>query len=162
MIQPTTLLLGEKANELLHELARENGLASKYFFTKLIVREARSEATMLTADKLAKRLKLIDEVEDELVGLINNPPKVLVADVEYSTNPKSIYAKVWDTHKRLAKKGKTPEEIHDYCIKRYGIDYDIKETPTKSPKRNPDWVGGGASAEKIKKARKISVEMKDE
>ena len=75
MLKPTTLYLGEKANQLLKELAEENSMASKFFFTKIIIREARAEATGLTADKLKARLKLIDEVNDELVDLINNPPK---------------------------------------------------------------------------------------
>lgn len=161
MIKPTTLFIGDKAHKLMKELSAENGMASKYFFTKMLIREARSEATMLTADKLKARLKLIDEVNDELVELINNPPKAQLADRDFSTNPKSIYAKVWDAHRRLARKGLSAEEIHEYCLDRYGMDYDIKETPTKSPKRNPDWVGGGAAAEKIKTARKISVEIKD-
>ena len=38
----------------------------------------------------------------------------------------------------------------------FNIDYDIKDTPTKSPKRNPDWVGGGAVANKIKEAKETS------
>lgn len=156
MIKPTTLLIGEKANELLKKLAEENGLASRFFYTKLIVREARAEATTLTADKLKERLKLIDEVNDELVEIINNPPKEMLADWDYSTNPKSIYMRVWDAHRRLAKKGCSEEEIHSYCLERYGLDYPIKATPTKSPKRNPEWVGGGASAEKIKKAKEAS------
>lgn len=156
MIKPTTLLIGEKANELLKKLAEENGLASRFFYTKLIVREARAEATTLTADKLKERLKLIDEVNDELVEIINNPPKEMLADWDYSTNPKSIYMRVWDAHRRLAKKGYSEEEIHSYCLERYGLDYPIKATPTKSPKRNPEWVGGGASAEKIKKAKEAS------
>lgn len=156
MLKPTTLYLGEKANRLLKELANENGLASRFFFTKIIIREARAEATTLTADKLKERLQLIDEVNDELVDLINNPPKTMLADKDFSTNPKSIYAKVWDAHRRLARRGMSKEEIHDYCLTRYGIDYDIKDTPTKSPKRNPDWVGGGAVASKIKEAKETS------
>ena len=39
MLKPTTLMLGEKANELLKQLAGENGIASRYFFTKIIIRE---------------------------------------------------------------------------------------------------------------------------
>lgn len=162
-IKPTTLMLGEKANQLLHEMARENGLAARYFFTKIIIREARSEATMLTADKLAERLKLIDEVNDELVELINNPPKTAIADRETSTEPKKIYAKIWDTHKRLERKGWTAEQIHNYCISMYGMDRDIKKTPTKNPKRNPEWCGGGKVAAKIKQARENSrkIEVQD-
>lgn len=156
MIQPTTLILGEKANKLLKELASENGMASRFFFTKIIIREARAEATTLTADKLKERLALIDEVNDELVDLINNPPKTLLADKDFSTNPKSIYNKIWDTHRRLARKGMSAGEIHEYCLDRYGMDFNIKETPTKNPKRNPDWVGGGAVAQKIKTARENS------
>lgn len=161
MIKPTTILLGEKANELLHKLANENGMASKYYFTKMIVREARAEAATLTADKLKERLKLIDEVNDELVDIINNPPKEAMADRDYSLKPKSIYMKVWSTHRRLGKKGFSEEYIHDYCIERYGLDYNIKPTPSRTPKNNPEWVGGGAVAEKIKQAKKISVEIKD-
>lgn len=162
MIQPTTLYLGEKANKLLKMLAEENQIASRYFFTKIIIREARAEATALTADKLKERLKLIDEVNDELVDLINNPPKYQLADRDYSTDPKRIYQRVWEAHRRLKAQGKSDADIHDYCITQYGLDFDINETPTKSPKRNPDWVGGGKVAEKIKKAkeasRKIEVE----
>lgn len=162
MIKPTTLFIGDKAHRLMKELAAENGMASKYFFTKMLIREAKSEATMLTADRLRERLKLIDEVNDELVELINNPPKTQLADRDFSKRPKSIYAKVWAAHKRLAKMGASEGEIHEYCLDRYGMDFDIMETPTKSPKKNPDWVGGGAVAEKIKKAKQISVELKDE
>lgn len=159
MIKPTTLMLGEKANKLLKLLSADNGMASKYFFTKIIIREARAEATALTADKLKERLKLIDEVEDELVDIINNPPKELVADWDYSMNPKSIYMRVWSAHKRLEKKGWSEEDIHAYCVENYGRDYNIKSTPTKTPKSNPDWVGGGASAQKIKTAVEVSKKI---
>lgn len=159
MIKPTTLMLGEKANKLLKLLSADNGMASKYFFTKIIVREARAEATALTADKLKERIKLIDEVEDELVDIINNPPKELVADWDYSMNPKSIYMRVWSAHKRLEKKGWSEEDIHAYCVENYGRDYNIKSTPTKTPKSNPDWVGGGASAQKIKTAVEVSKKI---
>ena len=145
-LQPTTIMLSKSANELLKKLAEENGMVSRYFFTKIIVREARAEATALSADKLKERLALINRVEDELVDLINNPPKVAVADKDLSTRPKSIYMRVWDTHKRLEKKGWSKEAIREYCLARYGMDYDIKPTPSKSPKKNPDWVGGGARA----------------
>lgn len=159
MIKPTTTIIGEKANRLLKELSAENGLASKFFFTKIIIREARAEATALTGDKLKERLQLIDEVNDELVELINNPPKDQLADRDYSTNPKSIYMKIWATHKRLAEKGMTEGEIHDYCLDNYGMDFKIKTTPTKSPKRNPDWVGGGRVAQKIKNAKEVSKKI---
>ena len=162
MIKPTTLYLGEKANQLLKELAEENQMSPKFFFTKIIIREARAEATGLTADKLKARLQLIDEVNDELVDLINNPPKAQLAEREYSTEPKKIYAKIWEAHRRLGKQGYSEEAIHNYCLDMYGMDIKIRKTPTKSPKRNPDWVGGGPVAEKIKKAketsRKIEVE----
>lgn len=159
MIKPTTLMLGEKANKLLKLLSADNGMASKYFFTKIIVREARAEATALTADKLKERLKLIDEVEDELVDIINNPPKELVADWDYSMNPKSIYMRVWSAHKRLEKKGWSEEDIHAYCVENYGRDYNIKSTPTKTPKSNPDWVGGGVVAFKLKQAKEVSKKI---
>lgn len=158
MIKPTTIMLGEKANQLLKALAEENGMLSRYFFTKLIVREARAEATTLSAERLKTRLQLINEVEDELVDIINNPPKEMILDWDYSMNPKSIYMRVWKAHKRLAEQGKTEEEIHEYCIRRYGRDYPVKATPSKSPKTNPEWVGGGVKAEKIKNARKITVQ----
>lgn len=162
MLKPTTLYLGEKANKLLKKLAEENQIASRYFFTKIIIREARAEATTLTADKLKERLQLIDEVNDELVELINNPPKYQLADRDYSTDPKRIYQKVWEAHRRLKKRGFSDADIHDYCIAQYGLDYDISKTPTKNPKRNPDWVGGGKVAEKIKKAKETSrkIEVK--
>lgn len=162
MLKPTTLLIGEKANKLLKCLAMENSMASKYFYTKLIVREARAEATALTADRLKERLRLIDEVEDELVDIINNPPKEVIADWDYSSNPKSIYMKVWSAHKRLAQRGWSAEDIHNYCVDRYGMDYDIKDTPTKTPKNNKEWVGGGVVAQKIKKAKEVSkhIEVK--
>lgn len=162
MIKPTTLLLGEKANQLLKELAAENGLALRYFFTKIIIREARSEATTLTADRLAARLKLIDEVNDELVDLINNPPKEQMSDRLYSTEPKKMYAKIWVAHKRLAERGMSEKEIHDYCLSRYGMDYKIKPTPSKNPKKNPEWTGGGPVAEKIKKAKETSRKIEIE
>lgn len=159
MLKPTTLYLGEKANQLLKELAEENNMSPKFFFTKIIIREARAEATGLTADKLKERLELIDEVNDELVDLINNPPKAQLAEREYSTEPKKIYAKIWEAHRRLKKQGYTEEAIHNYCLDMYGMDLKIKKTPTKSPKRNPDWVGGGPVAEKIKKAQETSKKI---
>lgn len=162
MLKPTTLYLGEKANKLLKEMSAENGLTSKFFFTKIIIREARAEATGLAGDKLKERLRLIEDVNDELVDIINNPPKGQLADRDFSMKPKSIYMKIWATHKRLAERGLSEEEIHNYCLDNYGMDFKIKNTPTKSPKRNPEWVGGGVKAEKIKKAkeesRKIEVE----
>lgn len=160
MIKPTTLFLGEKANELLHALARENGMASRFFFTKIIVREARTEATMLASDKLKERLRLIDDVNDELNQLIANPPKEQLADRECSTNPKRIYQKIWEAHRRLKKRGLSEEEIHDYCIGRYGMDVNINKTPSKNPKRNPDWVGGGKVSQKIKEARETSKRLR--
>lgn len=162
MLKPTTLMLGEKANKLLKQLSADNGMASKYFFTKIIVREARAEATTLTADKLKARLQLIAEVEDELVDIINNPPKELIADWDYSMNPKSIYMRVWSAHRRLEQRGWSAEDIHAYCIEHYGRDYKIKSTPQKTPKKNPEWVGGGAVAQKTKDANKVSrkIEVK--
>lgn len=161
MIQPTTLLLGAKASELYHKLAEENGVSRKYFFTQMIIREARSEATMLTADRLKERLALIDEVNNELIDLINNPPKAQLADREYSTNPKSIYARVWGAHRRLKARGWGEERIHSYCLERYGMDYNISKTPTKSPKRNPEWTGGGKMAGKLKEKRRLKIEVEN-
>lgn len=162
MIKATTLFLGDKANELFKKLAAENGMNSRYFFTKLIVREARAEAAALDADRLKERLKLIDEVNDELTDLITNPPKEVISDWDYSMAPKSIYMRVWAAHKRLATQGKSEEEIHNYCIEKYGRDYNIKSTPTKNPKRNPNWVGGGVVSQKIKGAQEVSrkIEVK--
>lgn len=156
MLKPTTLYLGERAKQLLKELARENGMSTKYFFTKIILREARNEAASLSAEKLKRRLVLIDEVNDELMDYIKNPPKTQIDNREYSTNPRAVYMKVWKAHERLGIKGWSEEEIHDYCMEMYGIDYPVKRTPTKSPKRNPDWVGGGAYAKKIKEAKEAS------
>ena len=73
-----------------------------------------------------------------------------------STEPKKVYAKIWEAHRRLGKQGYTEQAIHNYCLDRYGMDLNINRTPTKSPKRNPDWVGGGKVAEKIKKAKETS------
>lgn len=160
MTRQTTLCLGEKATRLFEELAQENEMATRYFFTKIIIREARAEATMLTADRLKERLKLIDEVNDELVDLINNPPKYQLATHEYSTDPKRVYQRVWEAHRRLKKRGWRDADIHDYCLTQYGLDYDISKTPTKNPKRNPDWVGGGKVAEKIRKAKEESEKLK--
>ena len=162
MIQPTTLFIGAKANELYHKLAGENGVASKYFFTQMLIREARSEATMLTADRLKERLALIDEVNNELVDIINNPPKEQLTDRDFSTRPKAIYAKVWEAHRRLSTRGWGEDKIHGYCLDRYGMDLKISKTPTKSPKSNPDWVGGGRVAQKIKQAKEVSrkIEVK--
>lgn len=160
-LKPTTLFLGAKAKQLLTELARENGMSPKYFFTKIILREARGEAVSLSAGKLKKRLVLIDEVNDELMEFIKNPPKSEIDNREYSTRPKAVYMKVWKAHERLERKGWSAEEIHEYCIEMYGIDYPVKRTPTKSPKRNPDWVGGGTYAKKIKEAKKVSEELSD-
>lgn len=162
-IQPTTIVLGTKANRLLKELAAENGMAPRFFFTKMIIREARSEATMLESDKLKERLALIDEVNDELVDLINHPPKEQLWERNTSLKPKSVYMKVWATHRRMKANGFSDEEIHSYCLDTYGIDFKIKSTPTKSPKRNPEWVGGGKVAAKIKEARENSrkIEVQD-
>lgn len=151
-VKPTTQVIGVKANQLLHELAVENGVASRYFLTQVLLREARSEATMLDGERLKARLQLINEVNDELVDLINNPPQGDVFDWEYSNNPRSIYMKVWQAHKRMASRGVDEKQIHEYCIKRYGLDFPVKATPQKTPKSNPNWVGGG------KNARKIEVE----
>lgn len=159
MIKPTTVLLGEKASQLFKELAVENGIAPKFFFTKIIVREARAEATTLTAEKLKERLKLIDEANDELIQMINCPPKCESLGIDYSTKPKTIYAKIWEAHRRLAEKGWGEEQIHDYCLKRYGMDIDITKNPNTSPKKNPDWVGGGKVAAKIKQAKEVSRKL---
>lgn len=163
MLEPTTLYLGEKANKLLKELAAENEMASRFFFTKIIIREARNSVAGLRGDKLKERLQLIDEANDELVNIINNAPFYLESVTDENTNPRKIYARIWDTHKRLEKKGLSKLEIHDYCLARYGIDFDIKKTPTKNPKSNPDWVGGGTKAKEIKQARETSrkIEIED-
>lgn len=152
-LKPTTLYIGEKANQLLVELASENEMASRFFFTKIIIREARAEATALTADKLKKRLELIGAVNDELLDIINHPPKTLLADRDFSAAPKTVYTKIWTARKRLSERGWSEEEIHDYCLTRYGLDYKIKPQPQKNPKQNPSWVGGGKVAQKIKKAK---------
>lgn len=156
MIKPTTIFLGEKADRLFKQLASENEIAPQYFITKLILRDARTEATTLTSTKLKERLQLINEVEDELVELINNPPKERLAGRVASTKPKNIYAKVWTAHKRLEARGWSDDAIKAYCLDRYGMDIDIKNTPSKNPKSNPDWVGGGKVAQKIKKAQQVS------
>ncbi len=161
-LKPTTLFLGEKAHQLFSELAKENQMSRKFFLTKIIVREARAEATGLRADKLKARLQLIDEVNDELIDAINNPPKTQLADREYSTDPKRIYQKIWEAHRRLKKRGMDEEYIHNYCLDMYGMDFKIKKTPTKNPKRNPDWVGGGPVAQKIKDAQEVSRKIEVE
>lgn len=161
-LKPTTLFLGAKAHQLFSELANENQMARKFFLTKIIIREARAEATGLTGDKLKARLQLIDEVNDELVDAINNPPKTQLADREYSTDPKRIYQKIWEAHRRLKKRGMDEKAIHDYCLDMYGMDFKIKKTPTKNPKRNPDWVGGGPVAQKIKEAQEVSRKIEVE
>lgn len=161
-LKPTTLFLGAKAHQLFSELANENQMARKFFLTKIIIREARAEATGLTADRLKARLQLIDEVNDELVDAINNPPKTQLADREYSTDPKRIYQKIWEAHRRLKKRGMDEKAIHDYCLDMYGMDFKIKKTPTKNPKRNPDWVGGGPVAQKIKEAQEVSRKIEVE
>lgn len=161
-LKPTTLFLGAKAHQLFSELANENQMARKFFLTKIIIREARAEATGLTADKLKARLQLIDEVNDELVDAINNPPKTQLADREYSTDPKRIYQKIWEAHRRLKKRGMDEKAIHGYCLDMYGMDFKIKKTPTKNPKRNPDWVGGGPVAQKIKEAQEVSRKIEVE
>ena len=163
MLKPTTVYLGEKAKQLLTELSAENDLASRFFFTKIIIREAKAELSALTGDRLKERLQLINEVNDELVELINNTPQMLASENNTSTEPRKVYLKIWRTHRRLEEKGWSKEEIHDYCLTRYGMDFDIKKTPTKTPKNNPDWVGGGAKAKEIKKARETSrkIEVQD-
>lgn len=158
-IEPTTIYLGKKADQLLKQLAAENGISYKFFFTKMLVREARAEATTLTSDKMKERLALIDSVNDELVELINNPPIEMLGVA--STNRKAIYTKIWSAHQRLEQRGWSAEDIHKYCLNRYGLDFAIDKTPTKSPKRNPEWCGGGRVAAKIKQARKISVQLID-
>lgn len=158
-VQPTTQILGAKASQLLKELATENGVKTRYFFTTLLIREARAEATMLTAEKLKNRLALIDEVVAEQVDLINDPPKCESLGIDYSTKPKTIYAKIWEAHRRLTEKGWGEEEIHDYCLKRYGMDIDITKNPNTSPKKNPNWVGGGKVAAKIKQAKEVSRKL---
>lgn len=157
-VRPTTQILGAKASRLLKELAAENGMRTKYFFTALLIREARAEATMLTAEKLKNRLALIDEVVAEQVDLINNPPKGQVFDYNYSTEPKKIYARIWAAHRRLSEKGWSDGKIHEYCLDRFGMDIKTEAMPQKSPKKNPNWVGGGKVAAKIKAARKVQVE----
>lgn len=158
MLKPTTIFLGEKANQLLHELARENGLESRYFFTKLIIRDAQTEATALTADRLKERLELIRDVNDELTYIINNPPKSELADKDYSMEPRNIYRKIWIAKKRLAERGWSEEAIRAECLKRYGMDIDFTPTPKRNPKRNPNWTGGGRVAAKLKEAKRVSDE----
>lgn len=162
MIRPTTVLLGEKASQLFKELAAENGIAPKVFFTKIIIREARAEAAALSSDRLKERLQLIAEAEDEWVDCVNNPPKCESLGIDYSTKPKTIYAKIWDAHRRLTEKGWGDEQIHDYCLARYGMDIDITKNPNTSPKKNPNWVGGGKVAAKIKQAKEASRKLKVE
>lgn len=162
MIKPTTILLGEKASQLYKELAIENGIAPKFFFEKLVIREARAEATTLASEKLKERLKLIDEANDELVQMINCPPKAENLGYDYSTKPKTIYAKIWEAHRRLAEKGWGDERIHNYCLARYGMDIDITKNPNTSPKKNPNWVGGGKVAAKIKQAKEASRRLEVE
>lgn len=155
-LKPTTFFIGEKAQRLFKMMSAENKMGSRLFFTKLLIREARAEATALPADKLKERLALIEEVNDELIYLINNPPKTILADREYTHNPKRVYQKIWEAHRRLKGRGFSEKEIHEYCLDMYGLDIDPQKTPTKSPKRNPNWVGGGPVAQKIKQARENS------
>lgn len=161
-IEPTTIYIGHKAHQLFKELAGENGVASKYFFTQMLIREARAEATMLTADRLEKRLALIDEVNNEQVELINNPPKGQVFGYNYSTEPKKIYARIWAAHRRLSEKGWSDGKIHEYCLDRFGMDIKTEAMPQKSPKKNPNWVGGGKAAAKIKQAKEVSRKLEEE
>lgn len=126
MLKPTTIFLGEKAAHLLKLLAQENGMAYEHFFTKLILREARAEASMLSLDKLEERLKLIDEVADEQAYIVGNPT-IEKATHHPTTNPKSVYYKVWVMRERLKRKGWVEEEIHKYCMRRYGYDIKVKK-----------------------------------
>lgn len=127
MLKPTTIFLGEKAAHLLHLMAGENGMAYEHFFTKLIIREARAEASMLSLDKLEERLKLIDEVADEQAYIVSNPTIEKATHKSPTTNPKSVYYKVWVMRERLKKKGWGEEEIHKYCMRRYGYDLKVKK-----------------------------------
>lgn len=121
------ILLGKKAQQLLNELARENDMLPKYYYTKILVREAKAEATMLPFEKLQARLQLIDEVNDELVDIINTAP--VIAD---DASPRQIYARVWAQRKRWRSMGFSEEEIHHLCLQRYGID----PQPKRMPQRN--------------------------
>lgn len=156
-----TITLGDKADKLIRELAAENEMSAKFFFTKIIIREARRELPMLEADRLKERIKLIDEVNDELTGARLSPPKGELS-YSYSERPKSIYTRIWTAHKRLEARGFSEQEIHEYCLDRYGVDFKMKEVPARSPKKNPEWVGGGPVAQKIKEAQEVSRKIKVE
>lgn len=139
MLKPTTILLGEKAAHLLKLLAQENGMAYEHFFTKMIIREARAEASMLSLDKLEERVKLIDEVADEQAYIVGNPTIEKTTHTPTS-NPKSIYYKVWVMRERLKKRGMSEEEIHKYCMKRYGYDLTIKKRIKVEDKSKPETI----------------------
>lgn len=129
------IFMGEKGEQLLNELARENDMLPKYFYTKVLVREAKAEATMLPHEKLQKRLQLIDEVNDELVDIINTAPVV----VEDAT-PRKVYARIWAQRKRWRSMGLSEEKIHNLCLQRYGFDPQPKRQPQKD--NNPEGKGG--------------------
>lgn len=137
-VNPITFFLGNNALKLYKKLAGENSIDPLFFLIKLLVREGRAEATTLTGDKLKERLELIDKVNDELVDLINNPPKGYLVKT-YVDTPRATYSRVWAARKRLASRGWSEEDIHNYCLSNYGVDYNFKKTPKKNPTQYENW-----------------------
>lgn len=134
-LKQVKILLGVKGIELLEQLARENDMLPKYYYTKVLVRVAKAEASMLPHDKLQKRLQLIDEVNDELVDIINTAP----AMTETAT-PRQLYSRIWAARKKWRSMGFSEEEIHHLCLERYGFDTQPKRQPQKN--NNPEGLGG--------------------
>lgn len=126
-LKQVKILLGVKGIELLEALARENDMLPKYYYTKLLVREAKAEASMLPYEKLQKRLQLIDEVNDELVDIINTAPAMTG-----NATPRTLYTRIWAARKKWRSMGFSEEEIHNLCLERYGYDPRPKRQPQKN------------------------------
>lgn len=122
------LYLGDKARELLEAMAKEANIKPKYFLTKLLLYQARARAVVLTADKLQERLKLIEEVDDELTDYVN---RETWQPLNTLTDERAVYKKIWMMRKRLEQRGMTDKQIHDFCMRRYGRDFKIAKTPEK-------------------------------
>lgn len=128
-----TVSMGEKAYELYRELANDANISTRFMLTRILLREARATSAILPSEKLARRLELIDSVEDELSEKMFRPPQ---KTVKTSERAKNRYQKIWTAHRRLARRGLTPKEIHNYCMKNYGEDIDIGgKTRKKKNKR---------------------------
>lgn len=128
--------MGENTKKLYQEVAKDENINPEYLFHRMLVDRAEDGLAALPMDKMKDRVGLIQESNREKRTAVAKASRRVKVD-------RHSYQVIWQWKKRLKERGYTDQQIHNMCIEKYGIDYETKPTPSKNPRLNPKWKGGG-------------------